>query len=55
LASRRSRTESISFFHHFSARLVARFGELARLGLRAMVGGLLACYLTACIAGLLTP
>jgi len=33
----------------------SRRGELARLGLRAMVGGLLACYLTACIAGLLTP
>jgi CNT family concentrative nucleoside transporter len=32
-----------------------RRGELARLGLRAMIGGLLACYLTACIAGLLTP
>ena len=32
-----------------------RRGELARLGVRAMVGGLLACYLTACIAGLLTP
>jgi nucleoside permease NupC len=24
-----------------------------RLGLRAMVGGLLACYMTACIAGVL--
>lgn len=37
------------------ALVPARRGELARLGLRAMVGGLLACYLTACIAGLLTP
>jgi concentrative nucleoside transporter, CNT family len=27
--------------------------DLARLGLKAMVGGLLACYCTACIAGLL--
>lgn len=36
------------------ALVPARRGELARLGLRAMVGGLLACYLTACIAGLLT-
>jgi CNT family concentrative nucleoside transporter len=32
-----------------------RRAELARLGLRAMIGGLLACYLTATIAGLLTP
>lgn len=37
------------------ALVPARRGELARLGLRAMIGGLLACYLTACIAGLLTP
>ncbi len=29
-----------------------RRGELAQLGLRAMVGGLLASYLTACIAGI---
>jgi CNT family concentrative nucleoside transporter len=29
-----------------------RRSELARLGLRAMVGGLLASYLTACVAGL---
>lgn len=29
-----------------------RRGELARLGLRAMVGGLLASYLTACVAGI---
>ena len=27
--------------------------DLAKLGLRAMVGGLLACYLTASVAGLL--
>ncbi|MBX7207866.1 MAG: hypothetical protein K1X78_06135 [Verrucomicrobiaceae bacterium] len=32
-----------------------RRGDLARLGLRAMIGGLLSCYCTACIAGLLTP
>mgnify|MGYP000106108885 CR=1 FL=1 len=31
-----------------------RRGELARLGLRAMVGGLLACYVSATLAGLLT-
>jgi CNT family concentrative nucleoside transporter len=30
-----------------------RRGDLAQLGLRAMLGGLLACYLTAAIAGLL--
>ncbi|HAV61538.1 MAG TPA: Na+ dependent nucleoside transporter domain protein [Verrucomicrobiales bacterium] len=30
-----------------------RRAELARLGLRSMVGGLLACYVTACIVGLL--
>lgn len=30
-----------------------RRADLADLGLRAMVGGLLACYLTACLAGLL--
>ncbi len=32
----------------------SRRAELARLGLRAMIGGLLACYCTACIAGMLT-
>lgn len=31
-----------------------RRGDLARLGLRAMVGGLLACYLTATVVGILT-
>ncbi len=31
-----------------------RRGDLARLGLRAMVGGLLACYLTATVVGVLT-
>lgn len=31
----------------------ARRSELAQLGFRAMIGGLLACYCTACIAGLL--
>jgi hypothetical protein len=30
-----------------------RRADLAKLGLRAMVGGLLACYLTATVAGLL--
>ncbi|MFO1482406.1 MAG: nucleoside transporter C-terminal domain-containing protein [Verrucomicrobiaceae bacterium] len=30
-----------------------RRGELAQLGLKAMVGGLLACYCTACVAGML--
>jgi len=29
--------------------------DLAKLGLRAMIGGLLACYLTASVAGLLMP
>jgi concentrative nucleoside transporter, CNT family len=32
-----------------------RRADLARLGLRAMLGGLLACYATACIASLLSP
>ncbi|HEY9295005.1 MAG TPA: nucleoside transporter C-terminal domain-containing protein [Phormidium sp.] len=27
--------------------------DLAKLGLRAMIGGSLACFMTACIAGLL--
>jgi CNT family concentrative nucleoside transporter len=31
-----------------------RRADLARLGLRAMIGGLLACYCTACIASLLS-
>jgi len=31
-----------------------RRGDLARLGLRSMVGGLLACYLTATVIGILT-
>ena len=31
-----------------------RRGELAGLGVRAMVGGLLACYMTATIVGMLT-
>lgn len=35
------------------ALVPSRRGDLARLGLRAMVGGLLACYLTACVAGVL--
>jgi CNT family concentrative nucleoside transporter len=30
-----------------------RRGDLSRLGLRAMLGGLLACYLTACVVGIL--
>lgn len=32
----------------------SRRGDLAKLGFKAMVGGLLACYLTACIVGVLT-
>jgi CNT family concentrative nucleoside transporter len=31
----------------------ARRADLAKLGFRAMIGGLLACYLTATIAGIL--
>jgi CNT family concentrative nucleoside transporter len=31
-----------------------RRAELAQLGLRAMIAGLLACYSTACIAGLMS-
>ena len=31
-----------------------RRGDLARLGLRAMLGGTLAAFMTACIAGILT-
>jgi CNT family concentrative nucleoside transporter len=30
-----------------------RRAELAQLGFKAMLGGLLACYCTACVAGLL--
>ena len=30
-----------------------RRSDLARLGLRAMIGGMLACFMTACIAGIL--
>jgi CNT family concentrative nucleoside transporter len=30
-----------------------RRAELAQLGFKAMIGGLLACYCTACVAGLL--
>lgn len=30
-----------------------RRGDLARLGLRAMLGGTLACFMTACVAGVL--
>jgi CNT family concentrative nucleoside transporter len=30
-----------------------RRGDMAKLGIKAMIGGLLACYLTACIAGIL--
>ncbi|MBL9172819.1 MAG: hypothetical protein JNL10_04730 [Verrucomicrobiales bacterium] len=32
----------------------SRRGDLAQLGIRAMVAGLIACYLTACVAGILT-
>lgn len=38
-----------------SALVPARRADLARLGLKAMFGGLLTCYTTACVAGLLTP
>ncbi len=33
----------------------SRRGELAQIGLKAMVGGLLACYCTACVAALVMP
>lgn len=36
------------------AMVANRRAEIAQLGLRAMIAGLLACYCTACIAGLLT-
>jgi len=36
------------------ALVPSRRGDLVRLGMRAMIAGLLACYLTACIAGILT-
>jgi hypothetical protein len=36
-----------------AALVPERRGELARMGLKAMVGGLLACYCTACVAGML--
>jgi concentrative nucleoside transporter, CNT family len=36
-----------------SALVPERRADLVRLGLRAMVGGLLACYMTACVAGVL--
>ena len=36
------------------ALVPSRRADLAQLGLRAMVAGLLACYLTACVAGILT-
>jgi CNT family concentrative nucleoside transporter len=32
-----------------------RRSDLARLGLRAMLGGAIACCMTACIAGMLIP
>jgi CNT family concentrative nucleoside transporter len=32
-----------------------RCGDLARLGLRAMIGGNLACFMTACVAGVFLP
>ena len=35
------------------ALVPARRPDLVRLGLRAMIGGVLACYMTACIAGIL--
>jgi CNT family concentrative nucleoside transporter len=36
-----------------AALVPERRAELARMGLKAMVGGLLACYCTACVAGML--
>jgi len=36
-----------------SALAPERRGDLARLGLRAMLGGMLACLMTACVAGML--
>ncbi len=35
------------------ALVPSRRNDLARIGLKAMLGGLLACYMTACIAGIL--
>jgi len=35
------------------ALVPSRRPDLVRLGLKAMFGGLLACYMTACIAGVL--
>lgn len=32
-----------------------RYHDLARLGLRAMVGGAIACWMTACVAGMVIP
>lgn len=32
-----------------------RQADIARLGLRAMLGGTLACFMTACVAGILLP
>ena len=37
------------------AMVPAKRADLARFGVRAMIGGLLACYLTAAIAGIMTP
>lgn len=37
-----------------SALAATRRGDLARLGMRAMAAGILACYLTACAAGVIT-
>ena len=36
-----------------SAIAPSRQSDLAKLGVRAMVGGSLACFMTACIAGIL--
>jgi CNT family concentrative nucleoside transporter len=33
----------------------SRRADLARLGVKAMFGGLLACYITACVVGILDP
>lgn len=38
-----------------SALAPSRRGEFAKIGVRAMVAGLLACWMTACVAGLFIP
>ena len=62
-AALRSRTYALCGFANFSSIAIQiggigalapeRRGELAALGVRAMVGGLLACYMTATVVGIL--